>query len=221
MHCRLGEEGGCRPDAPHHNEYTRSKALAERMLRDSGLPALVLRPSIVLGAGLPDPGFARALLWFVPLLNEFDGVPVDPASRLDMVPVSFVVDSTIALLRMPNRRHDCYHLSAGPGGVATCGDIGGFLDVFYARPASLRLVPPAEWTREMHRRFIRTREQRKIFGMLRPYLPFINMDVVYDNGRLAAELGEPAVKVRPLTSYLGELLALIPREAALAEALNP
>ena len=62
----------------HHNEYTRSKAAAERILRESGLPSLVIRPSIVLSAELPSESFARAILWFLPLLNEFEAVPIDP-----------------------------------------------------------------------------------------------------------------------------------------------
>ena len=98
-HCVLREEDGCRPDGPHHNDYTYSKAVAEQMVHDSGLPYVVLRPSIVFSAGLPDPAFARAILWFVPLLNEFDAVPVTRHSRLDVVPVSFVVESTLALLQ--------------------------------------------------------------------------------------------------------------------------
>jgi nucleoside-diphosphate-sugar epimerase len=58
----VAEDEGCRPENRHHNEYTKSKAIAEELLRTSGLPALVLRPTIVLGAGLPDPQFARQIL---------------------------------------------------------------------------------------------------------------------------------------------------------------
>jgi nucleoside-diphosphate-sugar epimerase len=221
VHCCLREEDGCRPDRPHHNEYTHTKALAERMLWDSGLPALVLRPSIVLSAGLPDAAFARAILWFVPLLNEFNAMPIDPASRLDIVPVSFVVGSTLALLELPQRRYDCYHLSAGSRGAGTCGEVGAFLNVYYARQTPLRLVPPPQWTREMHRRFVGTSERRKMFAMLKHYLPFLNMDVTYDNARLATDLGERAARVPPFTSYLGELLGMITHEMALDEAHRP
>lgn len=217
-HCCLREEDGCRPDHRHHNEYTHTKALAEQMLSDSGLPALVLRPSIVISEGMEDPGFAGAILWFVPLLNEFDAMPIAPTSRLDIVPVSFVVDATLALLQLPKRKYDCYHLSAGPDDSGTCGELAGFLSAYYSRPTPIRPIPPAEWTRDVHRQFVRTPEQRKIYLMLKPYLPFLNMDVVYDNTRLAAELGEQAVRVPRFTSYLGEILPLIPRQAALAKA---
>jgi nucleoside-diphosphate-sugar epimerase len=220
-HRCLDEDEGCRPDATHHNGYTHSKALAERMLWDSGLPALVLRPSIVFSAGLPDPKFARAILWFVPLLNDLDAAPMDPDSRLDTIPVSSVVESTLRLLQLPNRKHDCYHLSSGPAHAMTCGKLIEFTDRYYERKHPLQLFKPEQWTREMHRRFIRTPQQRVSFSMLRHYLPFLNMDVVYDTTRLADELGEAAVRIPPFISYMGELLDLIPHEAALAEAYNP
>src|SRR5207247_858656 len=99
----LREEEGCRPENEHHNDYTRSKAVAETLIRDRGLPYLVLRPTIVLSAGLPDQKFARNILWFVPLVRKFDCLPADPDSRLDIVPVSFVADATVDLLRKASR----------------------------------------------------------------------------------------------------------------------
>jgi len=219
--CCLKEDEGCQPGAVHHNEYTHSKALAEQMLWDSGLPALVLRPSIVFSAGLPDAKFARAILWFVPLLNDLDAAPIDPASRLDTVPVASVVDWTIRLLQLPKRQHNCYHLSAGPAYSLTCNQIVDFLTMHYKREKPLELIPPGKWTRELHRRYIRTPQQRVTFSMLRHYLPFLNMNVVYDNSRLVADLGEDAVRIPPFTSYMGELLTMIPHEAAMAEAFNP
>src|SRR5262249_55277986 len=108
-HCVVGEEDGCRPGNEHHNEYTRSKAVAEELLRASGLPVLVLRPTIVLSAGLPDAGFAKQILWCVPLTRCFRALPVDPAARLDLVDVGFVADPTLALPRPPDRRFRWHH----------------------------------------------------------------------------------------------------------------
>ena len=197
------------PNVDHFNEYTRSKAAAERVLRDSGLPALVVRPSIVLSAELPSEDFAKAILWFLPLLNEFEAVPVDPDSRVDVVPVSFVADSMIRLLQVPRRRYGCYHISAGPAGALRCGHVGRFLDDFYGRTSPILPIPPAQWSREKHRRYVATRHQRKVFAALKHYLPFLNMDVVYDNTRLGNELGGDALETPPIVDYLGGLLRLI------------
>lgn len=217
----LHEDDGCNPEASHHNEYTRSKAVAERMLLESGLPALVVRPSIVLSAGVPDRLFARAILWFVPLLQRFDAVPVDPSSRLDIVPVDFAARSIVALLAVRNRRWNCYHLSAGREGATTCGSFSEYLDDFFDRRRPLRLVSPDHWTRSLHRRYVRTSRQRKLFATFRYYLPFLNMDIVYDNARLRNEIGDAGVRVPAVTEYASDLLRLITMEEAEAETQNP
>ncbi|MCP4246750.1 MAG: NAD-dependent epimerase/dehydratase family protein [bacterium] len=196
-------------DEDHFNEYTRSKAAAERVLRESGLPALVVRPSIVLSADLPSEDFARAILWFLPLLNEFDAVPVESDSRVDVVPVSFVVDSMVQLLQRPQLAYDCYHISAGPAGALRCGDVGRYLDEFYGRVEPIKPIPPAQWTAQLHRKYVATRKQRKVFGTLKHYLPFLNMDVTYNNTRLADELGGGPLEIPDITEYLGGLLHLI------------
>ncbi len=205
----ISEEDSCRPGNEHHNEYTRSKAVAEELVRFSGVPVLVVRPSIVLSAGVPDPAFARAVLGFVPLLAELDAVPVNPHARADMVPVQFVVDSIIRLLQLPRLRYDCYHISGGDAAAADYNQLAHILDRFYARPVPLRLIPSSQWTRETHRHYIRTPAQRKAFASLRNYLPFINMNVLYDNTRLRQELGDRFPPLPPYTAYLDELLRLI------------
>lgn len=206
------ETDGDTPNSDHYNEYTRSKAAAEQVLRDSGLPALVIRPSIVLSADLPAEQFARAILWFLPLLNEFDAVPIDPASCVDVIPVQYVVDSTVRLLQQDRLKYDCYHVSAGADSAMRCGDVAAYLDEFYSRSTPLQLIPPKLWTREMHREYVGTAHQRKLFATLKYYLPFLNMNVSYDNSRLREELGEQATTIPHVKEYIGQLLRLVTPE---------
>ncbi len=214
-HQCLCEEDGSDPENAHHNEYTRTKAVAESVLRQSDLPYVVIRPSITLSAGLRARKFARAIVWFVPLLQDFEAMPVDPQSRVDVVPVSFVAESIVRLLQKPGGlRWDCYNVSAGPQDAMVCGRVVRFLDGFYERTRPLTLIPPTKWTRDLHRMHIDTPHRRKLFATLRYYLPFINMDVVYDNSRLRAELGADLPPITPMTEYLGELLNLISGESS-------
>jgi nucleoside-diphosphate-sugar epimerase len=217
----LGEDAGCRLGDDHFNEYTRSKAVAEATLRASGLPVLTLRPSIVLGAGLPDPGFAKQILWCVPLTRCFRGLPIDPVARLDLADVGFVADATLALVRCRHRHWDCYHISAGPGGTVSTGRMRQVVDEMYRRKKPLQLIPPAEWTREHIRQYVRSPLQKRVFRSLRHYLPFLNMDVVYDNSRLIADLGDQAPRLLSAADYLPDLVRLIRPRAALREAAMP
>lgn len=219
-HRCMKEEDGSDPENAHHNEYTRSKAIGEKVLRDSQLPCLILRPSITLSAGLPSLRFARAIAWFLPLLQDFEAIPIDPESRVDVVPVSFVAESILGLLQKDRLAHDCYNLSAGPEAATICREGSEFLDRHYERAEPLQLIPPAAWTRDMHRGYVNTPERRKAFATLRYYLPFLNMDVTYDNGRLRRELGAGSPEVRPLTAYLGDLLTLLGRSEPVANAVG-
>jgi len=217
----LDEDQGCRPDNHHHNEYTQSKAVAERLLRESGLPVLTLRPTVVLGAGLPDPKFARQILWFVPATRFFRALPIDPSSRFDVVDVGYVADAALALMSAENRFHLCYHLSAGRDCSIPVGEFSKIVDAHLRRDEPLELIPPSEWTRADIRRNVRTNLQKKLFKSIRYYLPFLNMDVVYDNARLRSELGSMCPTVRPVESYITDLLRYIRTSTAVKEAAMP
>jgi nucleoside-diphosphate-sugar epimerase len=219
--CCLTEDEGCRTDGRHHNEYTYSKAVGEQILRESGLPILILRPSIVLSAGLLDPTFARQILWCAPLTRVFRSLPVDPAARLDVVDVGFVADAAVQLLACGTRRYDAYYLSAGRSGSLTLAELYMLIAGTYGRRSPLRLVPPARWSRAEMRESLHSPLQRRVYKSLRTYLPFLNMDVVYDDARLRADLG-PAYRP-PLAPvhYLPDLLRLIGTKAALTEAALP
>lgn len=202
----ISEDDGCRVKNDHHNEYTHSKAVAEELVRSSGLPVLVIRPSVVLSAGLNDPHFARAILQFVPMLNEFDALPIDPVARPDVVPVQFVVDSIIRLLQKPALRHDTYHVSCGEQHAESVETLRPIVERYFRRTQPWKLFSLKQWTRDLHRMYVRTPEQRKIFHALRNYLPFLNMNVLFDNTRLRAELGDRFPALPRLSEYLGGLL---------------
>lgn len=208
----VDEDFNCDPQGDHYNEYTRSKAMAERLLRESGLPFVILRPSVVVSAGLPDPVFARAMMWWLPLLSQLEAVPIDPAARLDLVTVSYVARAILGVIRSDRREHDCYHISAGRQDATTLGQAGQFLDGYFERKQPLKLTPPAEWTRELHRRYISTPRQRKVLSSLRHYLPFLNMNVAYDNTRLRQLLNGDLPALDPFESYAGNLLELMAPE---------
>ena len=180
-----------------------------------------MRPTIVLSEGLPDPTFARQILWCAPLTRTFEALPVDPAARLDLVDIGFVADATLRLLASGRRVHDCYHLSAGAGRCVTVGEVSACLDRLYARRTPLRLIPPAAWTLSAHREYVRSRFQKRVFRALKVYLPFLNMDVVFDDARLRAEVPAGELLPRKATDYLPGLLRLIRQKAALLEAAVP
>jgi thioester reductase-like protein len=217
----LSEDEGCQPDNSHFNAYTQSKAVAEQMIRQSGLPILIIRPSIVLSAGLNEPVFARQILWVAPVFNAFESLPINPDARIDIVPVSFVVDATLKLINLPVRKHDCYHVSAGTDFSIRMADLTALINRHYGKENLLNCVRPSEWTKELTRKFVVTKTQRKLYFSLRYYLPFLNMDLTFDNRRLRQEVDVALIGLTRPNDYIGGVLSQINLEDALKESQNP
>jgi long-chain acyl-CoA synthetase len=116
-----GERDGCASEAdgdvgqPFRNTYERTKLEAEEIVRSSGLPAAILRPSVIVGDSVtgwtpafnviyfPLQAFARGL---------FPNVPGKADARLDIVPVDTVADALLELLCGPVR-DGAFHVVAG------------------------------------------------------------------------------------------------------------
>jgi len=205
----------------HYNEYTRSKAFAEWALWDSGLPLLILRPSVVFGNSISDRAFARSILWAVPLLMRLRNLPLAGKNRLDIIPVSFVVSSLLSLLRKRRRTYRCYHLSAGCNCAVTARQFMDYVEQHYNMKGTVRFSEDRQRCFSPLVKFNSSDRSHRLLRRLSPYLPFLNMDVVFDNRRLTDELGNSIVKIPPLNTYLGELLGQITWREAVRESANP
>lgn len=119
------------------NTYEQSKHLAERLVSNCGLPVVVARPSIVVGAAdtgwtpafsalyLPLRAFARGLL---------DRVPADPAGIVDVVPLDYVAGSIVHLIGAPDVEGQTYNLVAGDA-AASVADVLRLGEERFAQPA--------------------------------------------------------------------------------------
>lgn len=101
------------------NTYERSKLEAETHVAASGLPASIVRPSIVVGDSRT--GWTRSFNVLYPPLRAFARglmarVPADPAGIVDVVPVDHVADVIDAAMR---ERPRVLHAVAGDGAVTT------------------------------------------------------------------------------------------------------
>jgi long-chain acyl-CoA synthetase len=114
------------------NTYERTKMEAETAVRSSGLPASIVRPSIVVGeAGSGWTSAFNVLYW--PLQAFARGllpvVPADPDGIVDMVPVDYVAEVIERAAYQPNAI-GCYHAVAGDRAIrvtdlieAVCGEL--------------------------------------------------------------------------------------------------
>jgi long-chain acyl-CoA synthetase len=148
------------------NTYERTKLEAEHVVQDSGVPAAILRPSVIVGDSVtgwtpsfnvvywPLQAFARGL---------FPAVPGEAGAHLDIVPVDVVADSLLALLRGPTRS-GVFHAVAGDDAPTNATLATMAADAFDTAPP--RFVGPGEDP---------TAETRA-----GPFLPYFRVRCIFD-----------------------------------------
>jgi nucleoside-diphosphate-sugar epimerase len=133
-------------DSAGPSAYLKSKVEAERLLRDSGHPVVIVRPSIVIGDSRDGriaafQGIHRAAASVVAGLAPI--IPAEPGSLVDALPQDVVAAATAALIRRRVTGGE-YWLTAGDQALT----VGDMLDAclrvaerFGPRPARPRLIP--------------------------------------------------------------------------------
>ncbi len=184
-------------DARHLVAYTVSKAAAETSLAGSfsDLPIVVARPSIVVGHSTLGAAPSSSILWVIRAADRLRLVPCAPESAVDIVPVDWVAESLVGLLRKPTLAHNLYHISAGAGARSRWDDL---MQAFAA-------ADPAGGPRDDFSRFdlaadraLLRRRFAETFGLdgamkqamlraVRAYYAFCSLDLTFSNERLLAE----------------------------------
>jgi thioester reductase-like protein len=191
------------------NSYERSKHEAEALVRASGLPWTIARPSIVVGE--------RATGWtasfnvlYAPLRALSAGAyPVIPARRrapLDVVPIDYVADAVVALSAHPEAVAGTFHLTAGEH-ASTIGEVGEMaVEGLDQHPP--RLVPPRVYKRVVHPLVVRrvTPSTRRLLERSEVYFPYFAMRQHFDVARSRALLEPMGIAPSALPEYFGRLL---------------
>ena len=102
------------------NTYERTKLEAERLVNESGLPASILRPSVIVGDSVTGwtPAF-NVIYWPLQAFARglFDPIPGDAEAPIDIVPVDVVADALLELLCGPVRA-GAFHVVASDEAVS-------------------------------------------------------------------------------------------------------
>jgi thioester reductase-like protein len=183
------------------NPYERSKFEAEQLVRSraGGLPAQVLRPSIVVGDSRT--GWTSSFNVLYPPLRAFarGAIPALPARRgapVDVVPVDYVADSVHELARRGS--DGTFHLVAGRN-ATTVGRLIELAARRFDRKAP-PVFPPRLYERVVHPVLMRRlgRARREALRRMEVYFPYFSMRV-----RFADRRHPPAP---PVEGYFDRLL---------------
>jgi thioester reductase-like protein len=178
-----GRGGGCFTESDlargqrFRNTYEQSKYEAELMARESELPTVEVRPSIVVGES--DSGWTPAFnVVYWPLQAFSRGllaeVPADPDGLVDMVPVDHVADVLEAATLAPEAS-GTYHAVAGEHAL-TVAELVALTSESFGRPAP-RFTPPGTGDSE---------------SLGAEFVPYFDVAVQFDDRRACELVGRSA-----------------------------
>ena len=173
------------------NTYERTKWEAEHVVREADdLAPAIARPSIVMGES--DTGWTPAfnvLYWPLRAFSRglFDEIPSLPSAHVDIVPVDYVADALELLL--DSQEQGVFNLVSGREAPLANELIELACDRFdRPRPAIVEGGAPGD---DDHRAV---------------YLPYFDMEVVFDDSRARAVLEPAGIRPPRLTDYFERLI---------------
>jgi thioester reductase-like protein len=197
------------------NTYEQTKCEAERLVRGSAgrLPVVIVRPSIVIG----DSRTGATTLFnaiYVPLRLMHRGLlrfmPGSPDTLLDLVPVDWVSDATLAIMAGGENLGKAFHLTAGPARAAKLGAVvEEALEHFEAHaplasPRTLEIVSPGEFLRRCEGL---AGVERKMVGQLQALFPYLTLDRLFSTANTERVLGAAGIRFPQFQEYAGRILA--------------
>lgn len=185
------------------NTYERTKLEAEHIVTDSGLPAAIVRPSVIVGDS--QTGWTQAfnvIYWPLQAFARglFPTVPGDPRASLDIVPVDTVADALLELVRGPVRG-GAFHIVAGDAAPSNAELATMAAEAFDAEPPVFVALGEDE-------------EAEKMAGAL---VPYFSVRCTFDARRARELLGATPP---PLRDYFPSLMRYA-REARWGKAPAP
>lgn len=188
-----------------YDPYARTKKFAEHMIRQllADVPRTFFRPSIVLGdSRRPETNQFDMVRAFV-FLAGLPVLPFRPTDQIDIVPVDYVADAISTLHMKTNPAHEIYHLSAG-----TSSETFVELTEALAKAQGKRgpvFLPGLERpsSRMIHALAGRAGKIGGLATLLKVFLPYLVWNTVFDNTRVAAEMGRSPA---PFSQYCYPLL---------------
>ncbi|MDH4069361.1 MAG: SDR family oxidoreductase [Ignavibacteria bacterium] len=196
------------------NTYEQSKMESERIVRDQfdRIPCTIFRPSIIIGDSRTGRTSSFNVI-YIPLRLVQKGmltfVPGKPETTLDLVPIDWVDDAMVHIMRQPGSVSGVYHITAGPERAAPLGEVvRGAVDYFdkhtpLNRKRTIEFISRDEF--EKRRAGMRGREEA-LMGQLDTLLPYVSVDRLFDSRNADALLSGSGIEFPRYGSYAERIL---------------
>src|SRR6202050_2220617 len=188
-----------------YDPYARTKKFCEHMVRQllPDVQRTIFRPSIVLGdSRRPETNPFDMVLAFL-FLAGLPALPFRPTAKIDIVPVDFVADAVATLHQKELPAHEIYHLSSGTDSE-TFVELTDALSKSQGRRGPV-FAPSLEKpsTKMVNALAGRAGKVGGLATLMKVFLPYLVWNTVFDNQRVAAEMGR---RPAPFSQYCYPLL---------------
>jgi thioester reductase-like protein len=190
------------------NTYEQTKCEAEAMVRarQAHLPIVIARPSIVVGNS--ETGITtsfKTVYWPLKVYaaRRWRTVPGYPDTVIDLVPVDFVANGIVHLAFDDRAPGQCVHLSAGPEGSMTVGEVARLAAEMFNVPP-VRFMNPALFMALVRPivMFLFRGSRRRILREGYVYLPYFYMRMRFDTTVAERLLGPAGITPPNVREYL-------------------
>ena len=126
--------------------YEKSKALAESLVRASGLPYSICRPGMIVGDSITGRVKNFNTIYYVLkqiLLGHMRALPVRPDAGLNLVPVDYVADAVVKIGNVDDAVGRTFHLTCPASMQPKAGELSDYVRLWAKRTLSVDLPKPA------------------------------------------------------------------------------
>jgi thioester reductase-like protein len=183
------------------NTYEQSKNESERIVRDQfgRVPATVFRPSIIIGDSRTGKTSSFNVI-YIPLrllqMGLLTYVPGTPDTKMDLVPIDWVDDAMVHIMKQEGSIGKVFHITAGPGRAAPLEEVVGRAISYFDKQTPLKHPRAIEYiTREefeRRRSLMRDREEA-LMSQLDTLLPYVSINRLFDSRYTDALLAESGI----------------------------
>jgi thioester reductase-like protein len=191
------------------NTYEQSKNESERIVRDNfdRVPATVFRPSIIIGDSKTGKTSSFNVI-YIPLRLLQKGmltyVPGTPDTLMDLVPIDWVDDAMVYIMKRPESVGKVYHITAGPNRAAPLSQVVGRAIEYFDKHTPLKHPRKIEYISreefERRRSLMRGREEA-LMSQLDTLLPYVSINRLFDSRNADGLLGNSGIEFPLFRDY--------------------
>jgi thioester reductase-like protein len=179
-----------------YDPYARTKKFCEHMVHQllPDVPHTIFRPAIVMGDSRRPETTQFDMVQALDMLARMPALPLRPDDRIDIVPANYVGAAIVKIHQMEQPNYGIYHLSSGTGSETykeltdALAKLGGWSKPSYQPWLGGAFSKTVNW--------LAFRGGAVGYGasLLKVFWPYLDWNTVFDNSRVAQEMGEAPAK---------------------------